>query len=172
MSSVQSKHGQDHLNVLHQILFSMKTLSCYSVEASQSQTGRKECVKSHCLSEKAKWFISNNCLWLWWKITVCDYCRKWSCRTFDLTDRTSNKVTILSSKTQTLTLKAPIHNCSRRQILRHLSQFSTKIRYDITWESSASRRFSWNIMPYLLFLKKRQNLQLSSAANYRWRFKG
>ena len=23
-------------------------------------------------------------------------------------------------------------------------------------------------MPYLLFLKKRQNLQLSSAANYRW----
>ena len=54
MSSVQSKHGQDHLNVLHQILFSMKTLSCYSVEASQSQTGRKECVKSHCLSEKAK----------------------------------------------------------------------------------------------------------------------
>ena len=27
-------------------------------------------------------------------------------------------------------------------------------------------------MPYLLFLKKRQNLQLSSAANYMWRFKG
>ena len=25
-------------------------------------------------------------------------------------------------------------------------------------------------MPYLLFLKKRQNLKLSSAANYRWRF--
>ena len=24
---------------------------------------------------------------------------------------------------------------------------------------------------YLLFLKKRQNLQLSSAANYRWRFR-
>ena len=29
-----------------------------------------------------------------------------------------------------------------------------------------------NIIPYLLFLKKRQNLKLSSAANYRWRFKG
>ena len=29
-----------------------------------------------------------------------------------------------------------------------------------------------NIMPYFLFLKKRQNLQLSSAANYRWRFQG
>ena len=27
-------------------------------------------------------------------------------------------------------------------------------------------------MPYWLFLKKRQNLKLSSAANYRWRFKG
>ena len=27
-------------------------------------------------------------------------------------------------------------------------------------------------MPYLLFLKKHQNLKLSSAANYRWCFKG
>ena len=26
-------------------------------------------------------------------------------------------------------------------------------------------------MPYLLFLKKRQNLKWPSAANYRWRFK-
>ena len=26
-------------------------------------------------------------------------------------------------------------------------------------------------MPYLLFLKKRQNFKLSSAANYRWRFR-
>ena len=37
---------------------------------------------------------------------------------------------------------------------------------------AASRRYSWNIMPYLLFLKKRQKLKLSSAANYRWRYKG
>ena len=44
-------------------------------------------------------------------------------------------------------------NCSRRQILWHLSKFLTKIRNDISWESSASRRFSWNIMPYSLFLK-------------------
>ena len=28
------------------------------------------------------------------------------------------------------------------------------------------------VMPYLLILKKQQNLKLSSAANYRWRFKG
>ena len=35
-------------------------------------------------------------------------------------------------------------------------------------ESSARRQFSWNIMPYLLFLKKQQNLKLSSAANCRW----
>ena len=31
-----------------------------------------------------------------------------------------------------------------------------KIRYEISWETSASRRFSWNIIPYLLFLKKQQ----------------
>ena len=37
----------------------------------------------------------------------------------------------------------PNHHCSKRQILRHLSKFSRKkIRYDISWESSASRRFS------------------------------
>ena len=29
-----------------------------------------------------------------------------------------------------------------------------------------------NIMPYLFCLKKQQNLKLSSAANYRWRFMG
>ena len=55
------------------------------------------------------------------------------------------------------------------------SEISCRGSYDISWESSASRRFSRNIMPYLLFLlflKKQQNLKLSSAANYRWRFKG
>ena len=31
---------------------------------------------------------------------------------------------------------------------------------------------SHEIKHYLLFLKKQQNLQLSSAANYRWGFKG
>ena len=29
-----------------------------------------------------------------------------------------------------------------------------------------------NIMPYLLLLKMEQDLKLSSAANYRWRFMG
>ena len=42
------------------------------------------------------------------------------------------------------------HDCSRRQILRHFSQFSTK--------NKVSRRFSWNNMPYLLVFKKQQNL--------------
>ena len=56
------------------------------------------------------------------------------------------------------------HDCSRRQILRHLSQ----LWYDISWESSASRGFSWNIMPYMLFLKKRQNLKLSSGGSLYW----
>ena len=56
-----------------------------------------------------------------------------------------------------LTLKAPITTAADDKFW-YISQFSTKIRYDITWELSASRRYSWNIMPYLLFLKKRQNL--------------
>ena len=66
----------------------------------------------------------------------------------------------------------------RQSQLQQTTNFSTsflifkKIRYDIWRESSASRRFPWNIMPYLLFLKKLQNLKLSSAANYRLRFKG
>ena len=51
------------------------------------------------------------------------------------------------------------YDCSRRQILWHLYRFSNKLRYEISWGSSASRRFSWN-MPYLLFLKKHQNLKL------------
>ena len=44
--------------------------------------------------------------------------------------------------------------------------FRKKRRYDNSWESSAGRRFSWNIIPYLLFLK------MSSAANYRLHFMG
>ena len=63
-----------------------------------------------------------------------------------------------------LTLKAPIRTAAD-------DKFSTKIRHDISWKSSASRRFSWNIIPNLLFLKKPQNFNLSSAANYRWRFR-
>ena len=66
------------------------------------------------------------------------------------------------------------HQSRLQQTTNLLTSFRIfeKIRYDISWESSASRRFSWNTMPYLLFLKKRQNLNLSPAANYRWRFKG
>ena len=45
-----------------------------------------------------------------------------------------------------------------------------KIRYDISCELSDCRRFSKNIMPYLLFLKKQQHLKFPSAANYMWRF--
>ena len=84
---------------------------------------------------------------------------------FEKCHQTTTKALKLHSmqRVKDLTLKAPI---------RQLSQFLKKIRYDISWESSANRQFSWNIMPYLLFLKKRQNLKLSSAANYRWCFKG
>ena len=61
-----------------------------------------------------------------------------------------------------LTLKAPITTAADDKFCNIFPSFQQK----------SSRRFSWNIMPYLLFLKKQQNLKLSSAANYRWRFKG
>ena len=57
-------------------------------------------------------------------------------------------------------LKAPITTAADNKFCDIFPNFRQK-RY-ITWESSASRRFSWN-MPFLLFLKKRQNLQFSSA---------
>ena len=45
--------------------------------------------------------------------------------------------------------------------------FEKKIKYYISRVSSASRRFLCNIILYLLFWEKQQNLKLSSAANYR-----
>ena len=74
--------------------------------------------------------------------------------------------------------KFRIQNTFSQSRLQQTTNFATpfpifnKNKVDITWESSASRRFSLNIMPYLLFLKKRQNLKMSSAANYRGRFMG
>ena len=65
-----------------------------------------------------------------------------------------------------LTLIAAITTAADDKFCDIFPNFQKKIRYDISWESSA--RFSWIIMPYLLFLKKRQNLKSSSAANYRW----
>ena len=115
-----------------------------------------------------------NCFQDWLSLNACQKymcCRKgsilqyfWPSFSYNLSLR-SLFCLFLSGR---LTLKAPDHDCSRQQILLHLSKFSKEIRYDISWESSASRRLSWNIMPYLLFLKKRQNLKLSSAASYRW----
>ena len=64
----------------------------------------------------------------------------------------------------TLTHKAPSIICSKRQF--QILPFFQKeqIRHDITWESSAGRQFSWNIIPYF-FRKLRKVLQnLSSAA--------
>ena len=70
-----------------------------------------------------------------------------------------------------LALKAPITTAADDKFCEFFSIFDkNKIWY--SRESSASRRFSWNIIPYWLLLKKCQNLKLTSAANYRWRFKG
>ena len=68
-----------------------------------------------------------------------------------------------------LILKAPITTAADNKFYDIFLNFR-QIRYGISWESSASRGFSWNIMPYSLFLKKQQNLKSSSAANCRWRF--
>ena len=55
----------------------------------------------------------------------------------------------------------------RQSQLQQTTNFDTSFR---TFEKN-SLWFSWNIMPYLLFLKKRQHFKLSSVAIYRWRFK-
>ena len=55
------------------------------------------------------------------------------------------------------TLKALITTAADDKFCDIFPNFRKKIRYDISWELSASRHFSWNIMPYLLFLKK-QNI--------------
>ena len=55
-----------------------------------------------------------------------------------------------------LTLKVPITTAADDNFCDIFPSFR-QIRYDISWESSASRRFSWIIMPYLLFSKKQKN---------------
>ena len=60
------------------------------------------------------------------------------------------------------TLKAPITTAAYNKFFDNLTNLWKKIGM-IRW-------FSWNTMPYLLFLKKLLNLKLSSAANYRWHF--
>ena len=43
------------------------------------------------------------------------------------------------------TLKVPITTAADDESCNIFLNFRTKIRYDISWESSDSRRFSWNI---------------------------
>ena len=50
-----------------------------------------------------------------------------------------------------LALKSQLQQTTN--ILWHLLKFSKKIRYDISWESSAGRRFSWIIISYWYFWK-------------------
>ena len=91
---------------------------------------------------------------------------------FSKKDKFELSITIEGNWGLLLTLKAPITIAADDKFCDIFSNFRKRIRYDISWESSASRRFSWNIIPYLLFLKEWQNLKLSSVANYRWRFMG
>ena len=66
--------------------------------------------------------------------------------------------------------KAPITTAADNKFCDIFPNFQKKIGYDISWESSAARPFSWNFVPHLLFLKKQQNLKLLLASNYRWHF--
>ena len=59
-----------------------------------------------------------------------------------------------------LTLKERLTIAADDKFWDIFPNFRKKIRYEISWELSASRQFSWNIMPYMLFLKKRQNLKI------------
>ena len=107
--------------------------------------------------------LGPNCLtprWYWWKNF-----NKWFWK-IKISRRHTNHEKILSMQNvNSVTLKAPITTAADDKFCDIFPNFRKKIRYDIVWESSASSRFSWNIMPYLLFLKKWQNLILSSAAN-------
>ena len=71
-----------------------------------------------------------------------------------------------------LFLKASITAAADYKFCDIFTNLRKKKRYDISWESSASKR-TYEI-PWLIcyFWKKKQNLKLSSAANYRWRIMG
>ena len=66
-----------------------------------------------------------------------------------------------------LTHKAPIMTAADNKFCNIFPKFRKKIRHNITWELSAADNFHEISCLICFFLKKRQNLKLSSAANYR-----
>ena len=63
-----------------------------------------------------------------------------------------------------LTHKVPPIFCSRRQIQILLLFQKKRIRHDISWESSAGRQFSWNIILYFFRKLEKMSQDLSPAA--------
>ena len=63
-----------------------------------------------------------------------------------------------------LALKAPPIICSRGQFQILLLSQKYQIRHDISWESSASRWFSWNIISYFFWKSDKMLQNLSSAS--------
>ena len=61
------------------------------------------------------------------------------------------------------TNKAPPIICSRRKFQICCFFINNKIRHDISWEWTAGRQFSWNIIPYFLKLGKMSQNLLSAA---------
>ena len=81
----------------------------------------------------------------------------------------------LSSRTSGLISTFWYLNLKCQSRLQQTTNFATTfliLNKNKAWYCMRIVCFSWNIMPYLLFLKKRQNLKLSSAANCRWLFMG
>ena len=70
-----------------------------------------------------------------------------------------------------LILKAPPIICRRRQfqILPLFQKY--QIRHDISWESYAGRRFSWNIIPYFFSKIGKDVAKFVVTCSCDWRFK-
>ena len=144
---------QDILSNIHTCDSSLNISKGHRLEFSHYNVIPESCCFSFCKQYRPWWYarlcripsaslmyakkIQYTCL----MYADCDY----SCKTSQQIGRPNRF---------TLTLKAPITTAADKfcDIFPNLR----KIRYDISWEPPASRRFSWNVMPYLLFLKSGQ----------------
>ena len=77
----------------------------------------------------------------------------------------------MNEESRYLNLKGPITTAADDKFFNIFLNFrKNKITYFM--RIVCQQTILMNIIPYLLFLKKRQNVKLLSAANYRWRFMG
>ena len=104
------------------------------------------------------WLLFFNCLNVLWLWVYCDFLA------VPLVGLQCVIVVFSEYTHLLLTLKTPPIICSRRQ-LQILPLFQKwQIRHDISWESSAGRRFSCNIIPHFFRKLGKMSQNLSSAA--------